>query len=87
MTEVLLEGELYALELETPLHARLGTPARDPLPGGDYYCPIEVLDNQSGEMHLQTAVFGINPMQAVENAFQCLRSHWPIVIDTPLKKN
>lgn len=81
MTPVLLEGEWFHHAASTPELIRMGRPARDPLPGGDMYCPIEVWNRDSRRFEWQIAVFGINALQAVENAYGYLRLRWPIMPD------
>lgn len=80
MTAPLIAGDFYCLEQQEPLFVRIGTPAKDPLPGGDMYCPIEVRMSKHGDLVFETTVFGINSLQAVELAFQCLRQRWPLIV-------
>lgn len=79
MTPVLIAGELYSHDSPLPRMVRLGTPAPDPLPGGDYYCPIEIQNPQTGVYEWETAVFGVNALQAVENVYAYLRMNWPLM--------
>ncbi|WP_162946691.1 hypothetical protein [Ruegeria sp. EL01] len=85
MTPPLIEGECYEWAQETPVYVRLGVPAPDPASTGDFYCPVEVLTHKTGEMLLYTEAFGINALQAVENAFLCVRQRWPIIFDPNLR--
>jgi hypothetical protein len=55
-----------------PVTVRLRRPQRDPLPGGDWMCLVEV-DGIPGRRPLVRASYGVDQMQALLLAFQLIR--------------
>ena len=68
MNDILIEDDYY---LGTKIFfVKIGKPAKDPLEGGDYYCPFDI--SYSNKV-ISSVVFGINPLQALEMSFQGIR--------------
>lgn len=73
MTTLIMEGERYRYTCDDnkSYSVKIGTPAIDSQSDqGDYYCPLDI---EFSDTLQQLVSFGINPLQALESAFEALR--------------
>jgi hypothetical protein len=64
--------ELHRNRRSRPVTVRLRRPQRDPLPGGDWMCLVEIA-GIPGRRPLLRASYGVDEMQALVLAFQLVR--------------
>jgi len=72
MTKVIAERHIESTRLDgrcETLIVQVGQPARDPNPGGDWYCPLRIKGASKERLH---ACFGIDKLQALQFALGLL---------------
>lgn len=70
-TAIFAERELDAVGRDgnalPPVVVRFGLPQRDPEPGGDWMCPVQILGIQEDDA---INAYGVDAVQAIQLAFQ-----------------